>query len=288
MSSFSNIAIVINAASGSTSDISEEICALFKNRGYDNAQSHYIIPEKLSETFETVIGQGVDLIVTFGGDGTSLCAASFAGKAQVPLIVLPGGTMNILPKHLYGSTDWKDVLNVALEQTQPRWVPCGLLNDQKFLVAAILGTIVRVGLSRELAREGQLLEATKNIVATVNETDIADSLSYTLGSEAIPREANLLQLSCPGMNPLSTEENKFEVAAVNVDSYGELSALGLTAVMDQWRENDAVFSDFAKEVRVQGNGSIDVLLDGEHMKLSLPLQAKFEPKGAFILCPPPD
>ncbi|MDB2438317.1 NAD(+)/NADH kinase [Hellea sp.] len=287
MLTFSNIAIIINAASGSTSDISEEICAIFKDKGCAHVKSYFITPDKLVETFETVIGQGADLIVSYGGDGTSLCAASLAGDVKVPIITLPGGTMNLLPKSLYSSVEWRGVLDIALKQDKPRWVPCGLINEHKFLVAAMLGTIVRMSHSRELFRDGQLIEATKNMIATVNETDVSDSLIYSLGDEGERQEANLLQLTCPGMNDFSTEPDKFEVAAVNIESYGELSALGLTAIMDHWRENQAVSSDFAQDISVHGSSSVDILLDGEHVELTLPLSIKFEPKGAFILCPPP-
>ena len=53
--------------------------------------------------------------VRLAGDGTARSVASKA-KPDGPMIApLPGGTMNMLPKALYGTGDWKLAYTVNLE-----------------------------------------------------------------------------------------------------------------------------------------------------------------------------
>ncbi|WP_409433275.1 diacylglycerol/lipid kinase family protein [Litorimonas sp. RW-G-Af-16] len=287
MAKFQNPAVVINAASGSTTNISEEIFEFFADRHAVNATCHYVDPQDLDSTLDMVLDEGADLLVTFGGDGTSLAAAHRAGTKNIPIVPLPGGTMNILPKALYGSEDWPEVLDLALSQDTPRWIPAGRLNEQTFLVAAMIGTVVRVGVTRELMREGAILQATTNMVETLRDVGPDEGFLYRLDGAVTPLAANMLQVTCPFMSAYSDDPEAFEIAAVNIMSYADLPALGLTALMDEWRDNKSVESQMARKVEVIGEGDIEVLLDGEYRTLQFPLSISLNRKGAYILCPAP-
>ncbi|PWS21620.1 diacylglycerol kinase, partial [Enterococcus faecium] len=74
------------------------------------------------------------------GDGTARSVASKA-KPDGPMIApLPGGTMNMLPKALYGTADWKLALKRALEEGEPQAVSGGEVEGEYFYCAAILGS----------------------------------------------------------------------------------------------------------------------------------------------------
>jgi diacylglycerol kinase family enzyme len=59
-----------------------------------------------------------DAIIVLGGDGTARAAAAMAPRNGPPLILLPGGTLNILPKALYGDLTWPEALSAAPSQLQ--------------------------------------------------------------------------------------------------------------------------------------------------------------------------
>ena len=57
-----------------------------------------------------------DVIIVLGGDGTARHAAELAPRNGPPLVLLPGGTLNILPRALYGELAWPEALAAALDR----------------------------------------------------------------------------------------------------------------------------------------------------------------------------
>ena len=61
-----------------------------------------------------------DVIFVLAGDGTARSVASKASPNGPMIAPLPGGTMNMLPKALYGTADWK----LALKRAPMCWTSC--------------------------------------------------------------------------------------------------------------------------------------------------------------------
>lgn len=289
MPRFKRPTLIINAASGSTSDISDEFRTLFKDRVGVEPACHFITPNRLEDTLSRALEDGADLIITYGGDGTSLAAISLATPKTIPVIPLPGGTMNMLPLALYGSDIWQEVLDLALEPKEPRWVPSGEINGQTFLVAAMIGAVVRLGVMREMVRDGDILDATVSAAQTLKNIIPEDGFEYTVGDSERRYRADMVQVSCPGMSPFAKQEDAFEIAGVTLESYAELTALGFTAIMQDWRQGDSVQVEFSDRLSIVTQApaaeKIDVLLDGEHVEMALPVRVQFKKRGALCLCP---
>ena len=289
MLKFKTPVLIINSASGSTSNISDEFKTVFKDAIGTVPVCHFITPDDLIETITEALSGGADLIVTYGGDGTSLAAISLATPKNVPVIPLPGGTMNMLPLALYDTDVWQDVLSLALEQKEPRWVPSGEINGQTFLVAAMIGAVVRLGVMREMVREGDILEATVNAAQTLRTIIPEDGFDYSIGASEIDHRADMVQISCPGMSPFAKKSDAFEVAGITLESYAELTALGFTAILQDWRKDDSVHVEFSDAVSISAGAStakkIDVLLDGEHVEIDLPAKVQLKKDGVLCLCP---
>lgn len=304
MMSFKKPVVIINTASGSSSDIREEISEIFQKDYGVSPRCYLIQSQDLDETLKTALSSGCDLLITYGGDGTALAAANRAqdfmvNDVAVPVVPLPGGTMNVLPKALYGTEDWETALRLALSQSQPCWRPVGVINDCIFIVAAMIGTIVRMGVTRELVREGDIIAASKNLTETIKESlqevrqDNAENRSaahfdYILNHDGrrVIQSANLLLFTCPNMNEFSIQPEAFEAVGVDVHSFSDLSSLGLSAFFNKWREDEATHLAFTDRAKVLGDGEIDVLLDGEHRMMQFPLTIALKQKGALFLCPP--
>jgi len=289
MHKFSKPTLIINAASGSTSDISEEFKTLFKDSVGVEPVCNFIEPDALIGTIDTALEGGADLLVTFGGDGTSLAAISHATPKNVPVIPLPGGTMNMLPLALYKSDIWQDVLALGLAQAAPRFVPSGDVNGHSFLVAAMIGDVVRLGVMREMVRDGDVVEATVNAAQTLRNVIPEDGFKYICETSSETLRADMLQITCPNMSPFSKKDDAFEVAGVTLESYAELTALGFTALLQDWRKDESVVVQFSDTVSVfsstEETKKIDVLLDGEHIEIALPLTVNLKSKGALCFCP---
>ncbi len=282
---FKHPSLIINAASGSTSDISDAVTDIFRNRFNLDIDCHFIEPQKLTDTIESVLKNGADLLVTYGGDGTSLAAISLASPQKVPTLPLPGGTMNVLPKRLYGSDKWQEVLSRALDCDAPVWIPAGRVNDKDFLVAGIFGAIVEIGQAREMVRDGEYVEAFKQVSTTLR--DALPGSQFTFSPDNIENKwtGNFLQVTCPFMNDYADQEDKFDVVANHVETLVDVTALGLTTLFDLWRQDDSANVTQSGNMTIHGSGQISALLDGEPETISLPADISLSPNGALILCP---
>ena len=87
-----------------------------------------------------------------GGDGTIRRAAEACTETSSYLIALPGGTMNILPRALYGDVSWEDALKNTLTAPSAKVLSGGRAMDRQFFVAAIIGACALGGIARVYTR----------------------------------------------------------------------------------------------------------------------------------------
>jgi diacylglycerol kinase family enzyme len=94
-------------------------------------------------------GEGYDVVVAFGGDGTINEVANGLAGSQTPMSVLPGGATNVYPRMLGIPNDVVDatehLLRIA-DAWEPRWVDLGEVNGRLFTFAAgagLDGSVVR-------------------------------------------------------------------------------------------------------------------------------------------------
>ena len=87
-------------------------------------------------------GEGYDVVVAFGGDGTVNEAANGLRGSKTPLTCLPGGSTNVCARMLGIPNDIVDatehLLRIA-DDWQPREVRMAMVNDRRFLFSSGLG-----------------------------------------------------------------------------------------------------------------------------------------------------
>jgi len=87
-------------------------------------------------------GEGYDVVVAFGGDGTVNEAANGLVGSKTPLTCLPGGSTNVYARMLGIPNDIVDatehLLRIA-DDWQPRAVRMAKVNDRRFLFSSGLG-----------------------------------------------------------------------------------------------------------------------------------------------------
>tara|TARA_R110002020_G_scaffold330812_6_gene546403 strand:+ start:1125 stop:1997 length:873 start_codon:yes stop_codon:yes gene_type:complete len=284
---FKNPALLINLSSGSASDISQEITTMVTDKGHSAPECFISEGEKIAEQFSALKASKPDLIIVFGGDGTCRSAAEIAREYDVPLIALPGGTMNILPRELYKTIEWKEALKLALDQKEPRWHKAGLLNGSPFYCGAIIGAPTRMANVRESVRQGQLSEAVTAIPKVVEAVTEGDTFSYHVDGNPTDLQANAILLSFPS-NPENYEgEPEMEMASVMPLSVGELLKVGAQSLLMDWRESENIDSKRIRSLEIDGQGRFETLLDGEAEIVSCPIAVTLEKKGVKVMAPNP-
>ncbi len=276
----------INARSGSTTDITKPLTSKLESVFDTLGPIAHVEPDEICQGIEAALNDGCDLIIIYGGDGSALSAAKLATARGVPIVPLPGGTMNLLPKTLYDTTDWEIALNRALECQSARWMAAGYANDAMFLCGCIIGTPTRLNDVREQIRSKHFKQAAETLVFNLVDFESGDVFKYGIGTNPDSYyEANLLNIICPQMSDTNTGRGGMEIVALDVDGFFDVAKLGLSAVASDWRESDSAKGNISDAVHVKGTGQIDILLDGEPARLDLPLHIRLAQKGVLILAP---
>lgn len=83
-----------------------------------------------------------DAIAVYGGDGSIMEAAKILYKSETPLIILPGGTANILAKELGIPTNIEQAIELMLQRRKKiKKIDVGLCNNVPFLLRVSVGVL---------------------------------------------------------------------------------------------------------------------------------------------------
>jgi diacylglycerol kinase family enzyme len=217
----------------------------------------------LADVLGEVSSSRPDAVIVWAGDGTVAGVLDAAGPEGLPVLALPGGTMNLLHKAIHGEADWKSCLSGALKSSGPSTIPAGVVDGRKFYVAAMLGNLTHFAESREALRAGNPLEA----VAALSQTPVLD-LETTMDIRADHGgEAGVTHLpaTAAAVLPSIRLGGGLEVGAIDPANILELTATGLAAMFRDWREVDTVERVLARTVIVEHRlgAEIHATLDGE-------------------------
>lgn len=238
---------------------------------------------KIEAQIEQALASKPDLLIVLAGDGTAQAVASRAG-ANGPLIApLPGGTMNMLPKALYGTTDWKAALRATLETGTVQAVSGGVVEGQAFYCAAILGSPALWAPAREAVRHGKLPLALTYARRALKRA-FSGRLRYGLDGGA-PRRAEALVLISPMISKALDEPVGLEAAAMDPGDPAAAFRLGAHALFDDWRSDRSVSTCPAKRIEVAARSRIPAVIDGEPILLPHRVTVKFTPKAFRALAP---
>ncbi len=210
------------------------------------------------------IAQKPDAVVILGGDGTARHAAELAGPNGPPLILLPGGTMNVLPKALYGPRNWEDAIVAALDEGTVRDLPGARAGEHLFFVAGIFGSPALMADAREAVREGKMFSAINRFHiafkrAFAHRLRARRDLSPMARTEAVA-------ILCPLFSRAHGDDR---LEAAFLDPAGALSAfrLGIGALTGAWRTDPATDIRACRATEIFGHGEVPAVLDGEPVTL---------------------
>lgn len=287
MGSISRVEVVANLASGGVDkDAPGEIEKIFSDHGL---AAHVCAPEThdLTNCLRAAVDAGPDLLVTLAGDGTARTAAELCGPDGPVLAPLPGGTMNMLPRAIYGARSWQDALSLALAEGSERTIGGGEVEGKPFLVAALLGAPALWGAAREAARYHEPIQAVARARRAMRRA-FTGRLRYSI--DGGPRDkAEALHFMCPHISRVMADEDRaLEAAAVDVRGAADAFRLGVNALMRDWRDDPAVEVRRCKATRVWASGGIPALLDGELLRLHSYAEVSYRPAVARLLALPKD
>jgi Sphingosine kinase and enzymes related to eukaryotic diacylglycerol kinase len=242
------------------------------------------VAKEMERFFAEAAGQKLDIFIVLGGDGTIRRGAEACSESSPYLIALPGGTMNVLPRALYGDLSWEDALKNTLAAPSAKMLSGARVANKQFFVAAIVGAPALWVQARESVREGDILDVIeRGSVALQNMFET--KVRYRM-SEQINGEAEAVVLICPLVSEeMSGSEQALEAAVVDVENAAEVIRLATAAAFGKWRDDRKILLTKTKRLAVQSNNEIPATLDGESVNLGTRAEIDFVSRALTVLVP---
>lgn len=204
---------------------------------------------------------GVTLLVELSGDGSINALASSLDGWEGALLVLPGGTMNLLSKTLHGDAAPLEIVERVLAgRCRRRTVPTIRHDGLIAYTGIIAGPTAAWGDVREDLRKGDLPALGQDAVHAVKAT--FDEPGVCVDGTEGDYPAIFIE---PG-------EDALRVSAVRAAHAGDLLAHGWAWLMGDFRKGPFTPLEAAAEITLRSSGRrIELLVDGEQMKAGQPV-----------------
>lgn len=250
--------LVTNAASGSNSaaalEALEQCCG---EQGFRIAH-RTTFPEQDLPTAAMLDAGNIDRVAVFAGDGTinSLLTALAGWSGAV--LVLPGGTMNLLYHRLHGDRTMEEVV-ASVERGQVRMRRPGVIRSR--YGTAFAGMLAGPGTSwgrvREAMREVDVAGLATGAVEAIEETLAGDKIACT--SPPLGRAEGYPLVT------LTPHDSGIEVEAYHAESAGEYLEQTWALLRRNFREGPHDVLGSARTVRLASTEGkpIGLLVDGE-------------------------
>lgn len=293
-------ALIINKKAGTfleeKDNISEkQIESLFKENGID-VHIYKIDGGLISQKTKSILKSDFDIIIAAGGDGTISTVASRLINADIPLGIIPLGTLNHFAKDLNIPLNLEDAIKVIGENNIIK-VDMGSVNDRFFINNSSVGIYPKVVRKRD--KHFQRLGGRKwiaMIYAFINTFKKLPLLDVKINSKA-----EKIYCTTPfvfiGNNKY--EMNLFKLGSRDKLNEGRLSLyyptcsgkydmikfafLALINRLDQEKNFKVTYTD---QITLEANKKIlEVAADGEVFTMNTPLYYKIIPKSLKVLVP---
>lgn len=250
--------LVCNAASGGNDD--EAVARLeqsLRDVGCDLRRTIRIPDEEVPRP-STLASEELDVLAVFAGDGTIHTAVTRAYGWGGSMLVLPGGTMNLLSKRLHG--------DVPAEEIVARLAKAKLRRVRPRIVRSRHGD----GLTGVLAGPGAIWNEVREALRAAN---ILETL--TAAKEAIAHSAGGPRVHCAGVDggreegyaaiTVTPHETGLEVKGYYAETLGDYAGQGIALLNRNYRKGPHDELGIHREVRLvcpEGE-PMGLLIDGE-------------------------
>ena len=279
------VGAIINTSSGGCDLESEQkMLSILKGAGIVEAKMWCGGADYMEPSFAEAARQKLEVLIVLGGDGTIRTAAEVCAQEGPYLIPLPGGTMNMLPRALYGDVSWGDALKNTLTAPSAKVLSGGRIADKQFFIAAIVGAPALWTQARESIRDGDIIDAIEKGSVAFQKM-FETKVQYLISGE-IKGEAEAVALICPVISEeMSDSEQALEAAVIDVESATEVIGLATAAAFGKWREDRNILLTKTKRVGVQSSKNIPAILDGEIVNLGRSAEIDFVSRAVNVIVP---
>jgi diacylglycerol kinase family enzyme len=278
---------IFNPASGSVPpDGGERLLATLEAAGVRDTEMIQIDATDCARQLKDIAEQSPDLFVVWGGDGTLKAALETAGQVTPNLLLLPGGTMNLLTRSIHGEKTWEQIVTDVLAAPKRRMLPAGRVNDDLFFCAMLAGAPARFAEARESLRRGELVKAAVEARAAIDTLNTLElTADYKDGYSFEGGQLPTTSIIGAVVGSLTKTGQGMEVAALAEPTTGGALNVVWTSFFTDWRSAPGVTTAPATSLEIGNDAGDDIplIVDGEHVDAGRKISVKFVEKAAQCL-----
>jgi diacylglycerol kinase family enzyme len=277
-------AAVLNRMSGSVNAAAEAVLIdILAAADVTPAELHVVDGGGVDAALDRVAAAGIEVLIVLGGDGTIRTAAEKCSASGMRFIALPGGTMNMLPRALYGERTWQQALADTVAAPHVAAIGCGEVEGNRFFCGAIFGTPAHWVEAREALRRRSLVEALDR-GARAWRRMFSRRVRYDFGAGI--GAATAIAVLCPLISRIMpSDAPALEAAALDPKDLGDAFSLALAGLFSDWRCDGNVTTVATRDLKIAAHRPIPALLDGEMTWLPAAAEIRFVPDAFQALVP---
>lgn len=245
--------LIVNEASGSyDADAIADIVTRFAEAG---APVDCIVrcPDEPLPTPDRLRAEGVEILSIYAGDGTTNGALKAAAGWDGAVLILPGGTMNLLAHALHGDQSCHEIIASACAERRTRQLNTVEIGDSIAYVGVIAGPTTTWAKVREDARHAE--------VADMVFTAIPAAISESLGGPQVAVQG--VEGSYPAIFA-APRDNAIALCGFTASSIGDVIAHASAWLNRDFRDGPRVdLGERQQATLVSEADTIGLLIDGE-------------------------
>jgi undecaprenyl-diphosphatase len=277
--------VIVNPSSGTDDTSRDELAELFPDADIEETR-----PDHVEDQIAEGRDGGRDWIGIAGGDGTIRCAAEALAGGDVPLLAIPGGTLNHFARSL--GIDTFELAAEAASAGIVERVDVGEVNGRVFVNNSSVGLYAQLVLGRE-ARAGRLPKRIADVAAAWEQLTRGHRVGVTIDDERFRAWMVFVGNGRygQGIRDLASREDLtdhvLDVRVVRGDR--RLARLRVTAslLIGGLDRSQLIDCHERHQFEIELNRSVvEVALDGEVMTLQTPLKYHSRAGALPVLVPP--
>lgn len=250
--------LVTNSASGSNDDCAVEMMQECCGKAGFTIARHICFPDDDLPKITALRDAGIETVVVFAGDGTINALITSLYGWEGAILVLPGGTMNILYHRLHGDAEMSDVLERAAKGDIHKVRP-GIVRSSQG--DALAGLLAGPGTAWNDVRE-----AMREIDIRGMAEGAADALDKSLNAPSVVcAEPELGRAEGYPLIMLTPKTDGFEISGYRAENIGDYVTQGFALLRRNFREgpHDDLGTVTRLQMRNLSGEPLTMLLDGE-------------------------
>lgn len=250
--------LVCNPDSGSNSEGAvAELEQGLQAAGYP-VERRISFPEQPTPSVAELQAAGVDVLAVFAGDGTLHTAVIGVFGWEGAVLVLPGGTMNLLAKRLHGDAPVSDIVE-RLARAEPRRIRPKVVHSRHG--TGLTGVLAGPGTIWNEVREALRASSIRDMVATTKE-----AIAWSTGGPKVRcsdvdcgREDGYAAIT------VTPHETGLEVKGYYAETFGDYAGQGIALLNRNFRSGPHDLLGVHQQVRLvcPEREDMGLLIDGE-------------------------